>query len=109
MNKDSVYKIVIAILIGLIVFLYVTRSPETPSYEQEHKDAMEVIEKLKKENFDKEMAHIENVAKIQKKTDSLLKENKKLKDKINETPIPSTDPVDDDAALLDSILHYVRK
>ena len=109
MNVNSAYKIVIAILLGLIVFLYVTRSPSTPGYEQEYKDAMKFIEKMKHDNFNKEMEYIENIVKIQKKTDSLLKENKKLKDKIDETPIPSTDPVTDDAALLDSILHYARK
>ena len=74
--KDPKNILLLILFIAAVTFaaLYLFDRPK-PTYEQEYKEAMEQIEKLRRKNFDNEMLYIERITVIQSERDSLLQEN----------------------------------
>ena len=106
--KDIRTYIILA-LIGISIFLYFSGDKKISDIQSRYDAKLDYLMKESIEN-DKLIKNYYNQAKdIRKQRDSIQKRLEEIIKQKDETPIPNTDPVTNDSALLDSIIHYARK
>ena len=106
--KDIRTYIILA-LIGLSIYLYFSSDNKADKIQAEYNAKMEYLMKESIENDKIINKYYKQVEDIKNQRDSIQKRLEEIIKQKDETPIPNTDPVTNDSALLDSIIHYARK